>query len=219
MNFKKIAGVFACALIIGAASFATAGVPDLQESTAATAYGGPFVPVLFSLPNGAGSPFTAAATWDGVTPGTGTAVVDATITITLLDGGLAPVVNFPAEDLWLESQDGGLAFCTGGTTSDGNTDGTGTTQWAFPIAAGGASQAVTLVMVNGAALTSNSGLALSHNTADLTGDRIVNLTDVPAFAGDFFGGTNPFRSDMNYDGVVNLSDVFRLAQGVGAECP
>jgi hypothetical protein len=219
MEFKKIAGLFTCALIIVSASFAMAGVPDLQKSQAATAYAGPLVPVLFNLPNGAGSAFTAAATWDGVTPGLGTAVVDATITVTLIDGGDVPVANFPREDLWLESQDGGMAFCTGGTNADGETDVTGTTTFTFPLAAGGASQAVTLVMVNGAALTSNSGLPLSFNSADISSDGKVNLSDVPLFAGDFFGGLNPFRSDLKYDGVVNLSDVVRLAQGVGAQCP
>ena len=121
--------------------------------------------------------------------GTLAGVVDATITVTLLDGGGFPVVNFAFEDLWLESSDGGMVFCIGGTTADANTDGAGMTAWTLPLAAGGASQSVTLVTVNGAALTSNAGLALSYNSADLNGDQIVNLTDVPEFAGDFFGGT------------------------------
>jgi hypothetical protein len=204
-------GIFACALIIGAASFATAGVPDLGLSTATT-YAGPGTPVMFNLPNGGGVSFTNASL-------VGQTGIDATINLTLLDGGMVPVVNFPFEDLWLESLDGGMKYCTGGTVADANTDALGQTTWTVPVLAGGASQAVTLVMVNGAALTSNAGLALSHNSADINGDGKVNLTDVPLFAGDVFGGLHPFRSDFQYDGLVNLSDVVKLAQGVGAECP
>lgn len=207
-------GIFACALIIGAASFATAGVPDLGLSTATT-YVGANVPVMLNLPNGGGSPFTSATINLG---GTATAV-DATINLTLLDGGMVPVVNFPFEDLWLESLDGGMVFCTGGTVADANTDAAGQTTWTFPLRASGASQALTQVMVNGAALTSSAGLALSHNSPDINADGNVNLTDVPLFAADFYGGLDPFRSDFQYDGAVNLSDVVKLAQGIGAQCP
>lgn len=208
-------GIFACALIIGAASFASAGVPDLGLSTATTYSGPAGVPVMLNMPNAAGSAFTAASVIGGT--------VDATINLTLLDGGGFAVPNFPFEDLWLESVDGAqeysFSYCAGGTTADADTDAAGMTTWTFPLRAGGASETVTAVMVNGAALTSNAGLAIHHNSPDINSDGNVNLSDVPEFAGDFFGGLDPFRSDFQYDGDVNLSDVVKLAQGLGAACP
>jgi hypothetical protein len=210
---KKFTGIFACALIVGVASFATAGVPDLGLSTASTASGPAQNPVMFNLPNGAGSAFTAA----GIVGGT----IDATITVTLLDGGSVPVANYPSEDLWLETEDLSQEYlwaaCIGGTTADADTDVNGQTTWTTPLRAGGASESLTFVMVNGAALA--GGLTLRHNSPDINGDGKVNLSDVPEFVGDYFGGTNPFRTDLQYDGNVNLSDVVKVSQGLGAECP
>ena len=45
-------GVFMITLLVGAASFATAGVPDLALSTANTAYAGAGSAVMFNIPNG-----------------------------------------------------------------------------------------------------------------------------------------------------------------------
>ena len=42
MVLRKLAGIFACALMIGVATFAMAGVPDLEESTAAPAFNGEY---------------------------------------------------------------------------------------------------------------------------------------------------------------------------------
>ncbi len=211
MALNKIMGIFAITLMIGAASFATAGVPDLDLSTATRAYLGPETAVLFNIPNGGGSAFTSAAILGGS--------VDATITLTLVDGTGTAIANFPFEDAWLESADGGMAACVGGATADANTNAGGVTNWVTPLQAGGSSQALTVVMISGAALTSGAGVALSHNSADINGDGNVNLTDVPLFAGDFYGGVYAFRSDFSYDGSVNLSDVVRLAQALGASCP
>ena len=212
MALKKIMGIFACTLILGSAALATAGVPDLAQSTAARAYLGPETAVLFNAPNGGGSAFTEA-----VIPGG--AVVDATITLHLVDGSGADIPNFPFEDAWIESADGGMVACIGGATADANTDAGGLTQWQTPLQAGGASQALTVVYVSGAPLTSGAGVAVSHNSTDINADGVVNLADVPLFAGDFYGGLNPFRSDFAYDGFVNLSDVVKLAQSLGASCP
>jgi len=211
MVLRKLMGIFAITLMVGAASFATAGVPDLDLSTAGRAYAGPETAVMFNIPNGGGAAFTSAAIVGGA--------VDATITLTLLDGAGVPIANFPFEDAWIESADGGMAACTGGATSDANTDASGVTNWVTPLQAGGASEALTVVMISGAALTSGAGLAISHNSADINGDGNVNLTDVPLFAGDFYGGVYAFRSDFSYDGAVNLSDVVKLAQALGASCP
>lgn len=207
-------GVFACALIVGVASFAMAGVPDLQNSSATTYSGPAGTPVMFNIPNGAGSAFTAASTLSGT--------VDATITVTLLDGGMNAVVGFPYEDIWLESFDGAQEYaftpCVGGATADASTDANGQTTFSFPLSAGGASQANSFVMVNGGAID-NGGLALWHFSPDINADGVVDILDLPEFAGDFFGGLNPFRSDFQYDGVVDILDVVKLAQGYGGSCP
>ncbi len=204
MVLKKIMGIFAITLMVGAASFATAGVPDLTLSGAATGGAGPYT--MFNIPNGGGSSFVDAAGGD------------ATITLTLLDGLSAPIANFPFEDAWLVSLDAGMAACTGGTTADANTDIDGITTWATPLQAGGSSQAGTQVSISGANLN-GPALNIDHNSADINGDGNVNLTDVPLFAGDFYGGGYVFRSDFAFDGAVNLSDVVRLAQALGASCP
>lgn len=215
MVLRKLTGVFSIALVICAASFAVAGVPDLQLTTASTAAPVGVTPVMYNLPNGLGSTFALARSTGGI--------VNATITMTVLDGGGIPVVNFSANDMWLEKEivanTGNFIACTGGTTADVNTNASGVTTWAAPLRAGGWSTSKTMVTINGAYLTSDTGLVLRHNSADINGDKNANLSDIPLFATDFSGGSNAFRSDLQYDGFVNLSDIPRLAAGVGAVCP
>lgn len=214
MVLRKLTGVFSIALVLAAAS-AMAGVPDLQLSTASTAAGAGVTPVMYNLPNGLGSTFANARSTGGV--------VNATITLTVLDGGGVPVANFSAADMWLEKEvvagTGNFIACNGGTTADLNTNASGVTTWAAPLRAGGWSTSKTIVVINGAPLTSNTGLILRHNSADINGDGNANLSDIPLFATDFSGGTNAFRSDLQFDGFVNLSDIPRLASGIGAVCP
>lgn len=213
MVLRKLTGVFSIALVIAAAS-AMAGVPDLQLSTASTAAGVGVTPVMYNLPNGLGTTFANARSTGGV--------VNATITLTVLDGGGVPVANFSANDMWLEKEivasTGNFIACTGGTTADLNTNASGVTTWAAPLRAGGWSTSKTLVVINGAALTSNTGLVLRHNSADINGDGNANLSDIPLFVADFYGAYS-FRSDLLFDGIVNLSDIPRVASGVGAVCP
>jgi hypothetical protein len=206
-------GIFAATLILGSASFAMAGVPDLQLSTAT---GPAEACVLFSLPNANGNPFTDAVAV------TGFATVDATIEMTLNDGLGVAINLYPREDMWLESADGGLTGCTGGTIADLSTNALGYTRWQNPMAAGGQTSTwtdLTVVMINGAALTSNGGLSIAHNSADVNADGIVNLSDVQAFAVDFYDVSYNFKSDFAYDGLVNLSDIVPLAQAMGGTCP
>ena len=213
MVLRKLTGVFSIALVIAAAS-AMAGVPDLQLSTASTAAGVGVTPTMYNLPNGLGSTFANVRSTGGV--------VNATISLTVLDGGGVPVANFSANDMWLEKEivasTGNFAACTGGTTADLNTNASGVTTWAAPLRAGGWSTSKTLVVINGAALTSNTGLILQHNSADINGDGNANLSDIPLFVADFYGAYS-FRSDLLFDGIVNLSDIPRVASGVGAVCP
>ena len=57
------------------------------------------------------------------------------------------------------------------------------------------------------------------NSPDLTGDLRVDLSDTPLFAADFFAASAAYRSDFNWDGQVNLSDLVVMAEALGAHCP
>lgn len=214
MVLRKLTGVFSIALVIGAATFAVAGVPDLDMSTAATAAGVGVTPVMYNLPSGAGSSFTGASSTGGA--------VDATVTMTVLDGGGFPVANYSAADMWLmpiASTPPTFFACANGTIADINTTASGITRWVFPLRAGGWSQALTQVFINGVALTSNAGLVMWHNSSDLSGNGSADLEDIGLFAEDYYGGLNPFRADFFFDGSVSLADIGVLASGIGTACP
>ncbi len=210
MNLRKLMGLFACALVLSVASFASAGVPDLEETTADLAYGGVETLSLFNLPNGAGKTFAQAFLPGG-------AETDGTINLVLRDGFGDPIANFPASDMWIASADNGMVPCGGTASANFNTNDLGETRWVNPIFAGGNSQALCIVYINGDALSSNGGLALSFNSADISGDGVVNLTDAGFFSG-FLGGSD-YAGDYNFDGVVNVSDAGFMATSLGASCP
>ena len=216
-------GFFACVLVLGFSTAALAGVPDLANTTANTFYHTPVVDgglggtetlSLFNLPDATGRAFANAF----ISPATPT---DATILMTLRDGFGDPVVGYAAEDMWIASADAGMVPCsatgTYNTHADSNTDSAGLTQWANPLYAGGYSQAVCIVYIDGDALTSNAGLDLSFNSADINGDGDVNLPDT-GFMTDFLG-TSTYAGDFNFDGSVNLPDTGFMTSGLGHSCP
>lgn len=172
-----------------------ASVPDLNMSTAATTAPGASV---FVLPDGQGAPLSAARLMPGI-------VVDATITVTLVDSELEPIVGYPREDLWLESACGGLVFPSLGTAPAAGTDVNGQTTWSGAIAGGGctAPESVIMVMVAGSPL--NDQLGLSVNSADMNGDLVVDMHDFAAWA-ELFGSAE-YCGDFNFDGVVDLYDM------------
>lgn len=182
---------------------------DPEISSAWMDYTGTDPVSLFVVPDGSGSPLTEAM------PGYG-GTVNATIHVRLLDYSGNPIVGFPAEDMWLESLDGGLVFCPLGTMADGPTDLYGLATWTGPLRGGGFSEAVCLVMINGSALFQS--LPLHFNSPDLNGDLVVNLADVGPFAVDFFGFYR-YRSDFYFDGMLNLMDLGRMAAAMQASCP
>jgi hypothetical protein len=213
MVLRKLMGLFVCTLILGVASFASAGLPDPGNTEAAMPnYSGVDALSLFNLPNGAGSAFTAAQLPTG-----GTA--NATIQITVRDINDAIIVGYPREDMWLESFDGGMVACVAGTNADGETDAAGQAQWATALHAGGWSASNCVVYVNGDALTGVGGqFALHFNSADINADGVVNLNDVGIFAAAF-NGAYTYKADFYADGQYNLLDVGRLAAAIGAACP
>ena len=210
MVLRKLMGIFVITLIVGAASLAMAGVPDVTQCEATTAFDGA---VVMNSPDGNGRPFTDARALGEADP------VDATITLTVRDGAGVVIANYPSEDMWLDSVDGGVSICPGGSVADASTDVNGMTEFQDPLRAGGWSLGGTRVLINGNALINS--VNLNFNSPDVNGNLVVNVTDVQLFAEDFFGVGYGFRSDFFFDGIVNLSDLPRLAtaRAAGAMCP
>jgi hypothetical protein len=196
-------------LVVGLATVAWAGVPDLDDSVATT--NAPAGASVFSLPNGAGDPMTIARMADG-------SAANATITLTLVDGNGDAIPFYPAEDLWLVTTGGSFAFCAGGTAASTGTNVNGVTTWVNPLLAGGSSLGQTvLVMVGGTALN-QAGLGIVFNSADINGDLTINVSDLTPFAQDYFGAYN-YRSDFVRDGAINVGDLTQFARGYGLTCP
>ena len=205
-----LAALSLCGLISGPAQACT-GIPDLDLSIVVQAFEG--LATLLVIPDGSGPPLTEARTADGTT-------VDATLHLTMITYcfGEDPVPDFPREDIWLESIDGGLASCQGGTIADANTDEDGHTQWSQPPKAGGYDQGNCRVMVSGMPVGDAAGQTLNFNSPDMDGNGDINLTDIYRFSVDYFGPYE-FRADLMRDGSVNLSDLSVLAGALGKSCP
>lgn len=213
---RKFMGLLVCTLFVCAATAAVADVPDLEQSDAQFVVDPGVMVVLFNLPNATGAPFTDARGVDGND-------YDATVELFLRNVNGDPIGSFPAEDMVLlptPDAAGNFFACTNGTIADADTDAAGRTQWALPMNAGGFTSLlddVSQVYISGAPLV-GPGVGLGYNSADITGDGNVNLSDIGAFATDFYGAYN-FRSDFVFDVTLNLSDIGLLAQGNGASCP
>ena len=187
------------------------GIPDLDQSIVSWGLPAGESATLLVVPDGSGPRVTGARRSNGM-------LVDATITLTMIDACGDLICCFPAEDMWLESQDQGLVLCAGGSIADHNTSQLGQTEWTAPLKAGGHSQAACRVLVNGIALPGSIALALHFNSPDLNGDRVVSLTDIPLFAAAFHG-PYAFAADLHFDGNINLTDIPLLARAMGAHCP
>jgi hypothetical protein len=197
-------------MVVCFAATAWANVPDPAKCVATidpSAVGAS----VFNLPNGTGAAFTEARALGG-------ALVDATITLTVNDAFDDPIFAYSFEDMWLQSEFGGLKYCPAGTQPDGSTDINGQTTWTTALDAGGftASGEGIVVMIGGQALTAT--LSLRFNSADISGDLQVNLTDVSLFSG-VLNGAYDYRADFDHNGLVNLTDISYLASGLGASCP
>ncbi len=211
MVLRKIMGLFVCVLVLSSAALATAGIPDPDLTLASQAGIVNETVSLFNLPNGGGSSFANAQNAaDG-------SLLDATINMVLRDAYGTVIADYPSEDMWLEASDGGLMACLGGASADVSTNAAGETRWATPLNAGGYSTGFTVVVVGGITLN-QAPFNLRHNSADINGDGVVNLSDIGAFA-DVFFGVYDYKADFSADGVLNLTDVGRLATGSGAACP
>lgn len=201
-----------CVLLAGQAAGQVIECWDLGEFTTAELVTSDPGPVsVMVVPDGSGDRFAEAQNGSGQ-------MVDATIVLYLRDCDALPIASFPAEDLWLETVDGGLVPCMGGATADSDTDTEGRTTFSQPLRAGGMSAGEVLIMVSGLPAIWPPYLPLMFNSPDLNADHMVNLSDLAVFAGDFYGDYQ-YRSDLFHDGVINLIDLVRMAGAFGANCP
>jgi hypothetical protein len=202
-----------CVASLGIATLSYAGIPDLSLSSAGTAAGAEVS--VFTLPDGSGKALTNAKLEAG-------GEVDATITVTLLDATGAPIFLYPFEDMWLETNMGGLVPCNGGTVADGSTDINGVTTFSGSLFAGGYSDRVAgekcVVMVNGTAL-SGSDLDILFNSSDMDGSGAQGVQDTIIFVPLYTGGGYNYSIDFFFDGNINLSDLVLYAGGLNTSCP
>jgi hypothetical protein len=204
-----------CIICLGAASLSFAGQPDHSQSLFVAASGTAEVSV-FCAPNGGGKALTEAKLEAGGT-------VDATITVTLNDAGGNPIFLYPFEDMWLETDMGGMVPCNGGTTADFSTDINGQTTFSAALFAGGCSNRVAgegcVVMVNSLPITGSPALPILFNSGDMNGSLQVDLTDTIAFVPVYTGGTYSYTVDFFFDGQLNLSDLIFYAGSLNSMCP
>ncbi len=201
---RNVANVALILALLVAASLASAEIPDLDLSIADVATAGG---VLFVRPDGNGYTFNQAHLANG-------AVVDATITLTLVNYLGDPLPGYPAEDLWIETSGGGLVFPANGTIADAATNAAGEAQWFQPLAAGGCTIGETVVVKVADQPLNHAGLALAFVSADINGDLTVNLADLSTFAAGYTTAYD-ICADLFFDGAVNLSDLSLFSQSYG----
>lgn len=209
-SFKMVSLFLMFCLLHGFPALADAPVPDLFLSFATMAHQGPGPLILLTTPDGTGGDLSTARTETGIP-------ADATITLLVVDSFGMPIPNFPWQDIWIQKSTNPIPFCNSNYWHpDSNTDENGLTHWITGPAVLGFHEGPIRVFINGQGLFSPS-VDLSLVNPDLSGDGVVDLSDVALFAVDFKTGYQ-FRSDLHPDGVVNLSDVIPLAQGIGHGC-
>lgn len=217
-------GIFAITLIICAASFAMAGVPDVNNCTATTAY--PGGPVVIEVVQGGWVDFSfdqAVVKADPLAPAR--VVVDATVTVTVHDGaatppGGNPIVNYPRQDVWLvntgNAGEPGLVPCVGGNIADLETDAAGQTEFRLPISGGGYSTGLSTVIINGDAVAGS--MDIGFNSPDSNGDLLTNGIDLQAFSAAYFNAVYDYTIDLYHTGTENGADLQNFAAHYGKLC-
>ncbi len=150
---------------------ATSGIPDLDNSSWSHGLIDPAG--ILVCPLGDGTDLGSALSISG-------GLVDATITLTMLDSSNLPIANFPAEDMWIEVP--GMSPCIGGSIADSATDYSGVTTFSNPLLMGGIQNGDLEMFINGSVV--NHGESVEHTflSPDLSGDHQINLTDTVMFS-------------------------------------
>jgi len=181
MEFKRPIMLLATVLVLASVSLATAGIPDLNNSTATTSASTTVSGGI--CPQGDGDHLDA---------------IGAQISLQLLDINGDPVVGYPAVDMWLVAN--GMCLCPGGSVADQSTDINGYTTFSGALHAGGCSNDNSLnVYINPYGVLNHAGMAIWVNSPDMNCDLMVNLTDLSLFASAYFG-PYAYCIDYNFDG-------------------
>lgn len=132
--------------------------------------------------------------------------------------------NYPEQGLLLAGQGATLVLCDT-TTAYLRSDAAFLTIGSQPIHGGGHSA----ISVGGQPIASAIAywapdpscgvfaMQLYFNSPDINGDLRVNLADTIILSSDL-SGTYNYRSDFNWDGLLNLSDVAIYSSAVGVSC-
>jgi len=234
---KSARVILTCLVLCGITGLAQAQTPDPNLSYANyAAY--PSQVSCCIYPNGGGTPLSGCYAFGGQW-------INATITVTLLDAAGTPIPLFPAVDLRLRTNLGGIVWCPIVITprgalpgyeciADAPTNAAGRTTFSLSYFGGGQTspalgEICEVYAVVGTAIIPirgtdpmggppNSQLDIQFNSPDIDANGIVNLTDLVAFATDFYG-VYSYRSDYFWDGIINLSDIVHMARAFGATCP
>lgn len=189
-----MAMIFAVPVLVCTAIAADAcvGIPVLDHSTVVTDGG-----LLLTCPAGDGATLEH---------------IGGTITITVRSmcpewTEPLPIAGIPATDIWLWSE--GMVLCGGSSSAnaDGPTDSEGTTMISGPVASGGSSETVHVVVMG---IFLGEMTNLSVVSPDIDQDLEVGLTDFIEFASAFLGAYDP-RADMDGNGLINLTDFVLFA--------
>lgn len=167
----------------------------------------------FFLVSSAGGELLVAPAGNGPT----LAEIGATVTVTLLDPTGAPIVGFPAQDVWLDDTGSGeIALCGLGSTADQASLTNGELTISRALAAGGATQTGMRVYVSG--LVIETTLPILVVSPDLDANLTVDLADLGLFGAHFTAGSGA-PADFDFDGAVGLADLGIFALHYGKTCP
>ena len=205
---RKFLGLLAGTMVLGLASLAWGGVPDLDMSYAE---GSATDVSVMNCPNGDGMSLDACMAFPMITD------VDGTISLWVLDVNGDPIYLYPASDITLASDTKAIVICPGGSSADADTDIDGMTTFSNALFAGMEGHDV-VILINGQTLNSSPVPGYNFNSPDISGNLIVNLEDVIIFTQDYYGTYN-YQSDFYWDGIHNLSDIVLLAQHMQHACP
>jgi hypothetical protein len=124
------------------------------------------------------------------------------------------LVDYPAQDIWIEgSGTGTLAFCAEGGIADGPTDAGGLTTFSRALAGGGWDSGEMVVHAGGLEFRLSGYEFVSP---DIDGDLEVDIVDFKEFGLDYSGSAP--RSDLDFDGRVDLNDFLVMSRSFGARC-
>ena len=224
MNRCQRIVVLALTLLVLPVAVLAQGPPVAANSTATLVCADPAVSI-YVLPNGTGIPLSSAY-------GSTTAPVAATILVTLFDAAGVAVPNVFHRHIRLEHVASPMNWCSdshypppphAANCADGPTDSAGQTTFTLTYHGGGwqfMNCQVWVLEASGVYMPIPQVLPVSMNSPDISGDRVVDLTDIVLFINDLHApGPAPYRSDFAWNQVLNLTDVVIFTRGIGAICP